>query len=82
MIHRCLSCEVDAVLRVNMETVDLWFEFGRIGSDTRRAYQHVWALSAVRSKTWDHYVALPETEEARHIAKVMGQRLPSGRGYA
>lgn len=81
MEGRCLSCQVDVVLSMSLELVDLWHSQGRLSSDMRRAYQHVWSISATRSKAYDHYMNLPESEESRLIAKVMIARLPSGRAY-
>lgn len=81
MESRCLSCQVDVVLSMNLAMVDLWHSQGRLSSDMRRAYQHVWSISATRSKAYDHFMATPESEESRLIARVMVARLPSGRAY-
>lgn len=81
-INACDSCKIDALLRVNLETIDLWHSHGMIGSDMREAYRHVWAISATRSKAYDHWMSQAYmSDEAKAIAKVMVERLPSGRAY-
>lgn len=77
----CPDCMAYYLSTVSLETVDLWFEHGMITGSARDAYRHVWAISAVRSKTYDHWMAYPDTEEARYIAKVLVELIPGGRGY-
>lgn len=77
----CVYCTARILSTKNLATVDLWFEHGVISRDVRDGYRHVWALSATRSKTYDHWLSLPDTDGGREFARVFGSILPSGRGY-
>lgn len=77
----CLDCIARVLATKNLATVELWWEHGVISKDVRDGYRHVWALSAPRSAAYDHWMAYPDTAEARAFAAALGQVLPSGRAY-
>lgn len=79
--HRCPACTMRALSTVNLATVELWAEHGRISPAARDGYRHVWALSAERSEAYRHWTALPDTTEGQEHARLLTALLPSGRGY-
>lgn len=79
---RCVDCVARELSTKSLELVELWWEHGIIEMDARDAYRHVWAISATRSATYDHWKTLPETEKSRAYARALVALLPSGRGYA
>lgn len=78
---RCVACTARALSLVNLATVELWAEHGMIDGAARDGYRHVWAISADRSAAYYHWTALPDTEDAREFARVLGTMVPSGRAY-
>lgn len=77
----CVNCVARSLATRSLEDVHSWWIQGVIDDDALDAYRHVWALSATRSKTYDHWMDLPATSEGRAIAKALTALLPSGRGY-
>jgi len=82
MSKRCEPCTMLTLSTMRLELVELWHEHGVISTDARDAYRHVWAISATRSKAYDHWMGLPDGEDAQRMAKILVEILPSGRGYA
>lgn len=80
-LNLCLDCAASAVSVKSLEEVTEWWTQGVISEDVLDGYRHVWAISAARSKTYDHWMALPATEEGKRVAFVLSALLPSGRGY-
>lgn len=77
----CIACISQSLSLITMDRVESWWLQGIISSDARRGYLFVWTNSAVRSKMYDHFRALPDTNEGREYAREIGKRIPSGRGY-
>lgn len=82
MSKRCEPCTMLTLSTLNLASVELWHEHGIVSPDALAAYRHVWAISATRSKAYDHWMSLPDGEDAQRMAKILVAILPSGRGYA
>ncbi|MER7077929.1 hypothetical protein SAMN02982929_07197 [Saccharopolyspora kobensis] len=80
MAIRCVECVAQTISGMTLEAVENWWEQGVITQDALDGYRHVWAISAARSATYDHWKALPSTPEGQHYARAIVAALPSGRG--
>lgn len=67
----CVDCIAKTLYRCSLEHAEELWTRGTISRDHLDAYRHVWALSATRSKTWDHWQELPATGEALEMVAVL-----------
>lgn len=77
----CVHCVSVQLSTMTLACVELWFEGGLICRDALDGYRHVWAISAPRSKAYDHWMSYPDTELAREYARELIKIIPGGRAY-
>lgn len=69
----CVDCIAKTLYRCSLEAAEELWQRGSISRDHLDAYRHVWALSATRSKAYDHWQELPETGEGMEmVATLLG----------
>jgi hypothetical protein len=67
----CASCIAHWMAVRSLGTVHGAHGLGLIPGSALDGYRHVWATSAVRSVTWDHWKALPYGRDARVFADLL-----------
>jgi hypothetical protein len=67
----CVDCIAARLYRCSLEQAEAHWERGEISRDHLDGYRHVWALSATRSRTYDHWQSLPDTGEGCEMAATL-----------